>query len=182
MIDPGPVHAGTGEALTVTAEARMKVVVPLAILLAAAACDEVDEFSTDCTNPFSLDGAWEGHEGASDDGVWWRFDLEEQPIQRGAVRLNGSYVTDFLYHLEGIQGADTVGGNVQGGMLCLTLGGGSMPSEMGLRFEIEYPDGQDTEHCDFTAAVWRQGLEEYVNGVLTCAGRGRGLRLHRARR
>ena len=28
----------------------------LAVLLAAVACDEVDEFSMDCANPFSLDG------------------------------------------------------------------------------------------------------------------------------
>ncbi len=153
----------------------------LAVLLAAVACDEVDEFSTDCANPFSLDGAWEGHEGASDDGVWWRFDLEEQPIQRGAVRLNGSYVTDFFYHLEGFQGADTVGGSVQGGMRCLTLGGSLLPSEMDLRFEIEYPDGQNTEHCHLTASVWRQGLEEHVSAALMCAGRDRGLRLHRVR-
>ena len=153
----------------------------LAVLLAAVACDEVDEFSTDCANPFSLDGAWEGHEGASDDGVWWRFDLEEQPIQRGAVRLNGSYVTDFFYHLEGFQGADTVGGSVQGGMRCLTLGGSLLPSEMDLRFEIEYPDGQNTEHCHLTASVWRQGLEENVHGVLMCTSRGRRLLLHRVR-
>ena len=110
-----------------TALSRMKAVVPLAILLAPVACllEETDDFSMDCTNPFSMGGAWEDHEGASDDGVWWRFDLEEQPIQPGAVRLTGSYVTDFFYHLEGFQGADTVGGSVQGGMQCLTLGGES---------------------------------------------------------
>ena len=163
-----------------TAVSRTKVIFPLAILLAAGACHETDDFSTDCTNPFSLDGAWEGHEGASNDGVWWRFDLEEQPIQAGAVRLTGSYVTDFFYHLEAFQGADTVGGSVQGGMQCLTLGA-SLPSEMDLRFEIEYPDGQNTEQCRFTASVWRQGLEENVDGALTCAGRDRRLLLHRVR-
>ena len=180
MIDPRLVHEGTGEALTMTAVSRIRVAFPLAVLLVSGACHETDDFSVDCTNQFSMDGAWEGHDGASNDGVWWRFDLEEQPIQTGIVRLNGSYVTDFFYHLEGSQGADTVRGSVQGGMQCLTLGA-SLPSEMDLRFEIEYPDGRNTEHCHFTAAVWQQGVEENVHGVLMCAGRDRRLLLHRVR-
>jgi len=161
----------------------MRLALPLAILLAAGACvlEETDGFSTDCANPFSLDGAWEGHEGASNDGVWWRFDLEEQPIQPGHVRLNGLFVTDFLYHLGRIQEADTVGGSIHGGMQCLTLGGASLPSEMSLRFEVEYPDGQSSEHCLLTALVWREGLEENVSGGLMCAGRDRRLILHRVR-
>ena len=149
----------------------------LAVLLAAGACQATDDFSTDCTNPFSLTGAWEGHEGASNDGVWWRFDLDEQTIQPGAVRLNGSFVTDFFYHRERLQGADTVGGSVHGGMQCLA----HLPSEMRLSFEVVYPDVQNTEHCLLTASVWRQGIEENVSGALMCAGPDRRLILHRVR-
>ena len=163
-------HSGFSDPIRMS-DSRLLVLV--AVLSMVAACEETDDFRNECVvDRIPLYGAWEGSERpfAGDiPGVWWRFELNEQPQSPGRITLDGLYVTDYLYHLDGFQEPDTLSGGIQGGLICLTLGRGSPLSEdLNLRFHLEYPDGQGTEDCTFDAYIGRNGREPHVNGSLVC--------------
>ncbi|MDE0358627.1 MAG: hypothetical protein OXN92_12965 [Gammaproteobacteria bacterium] len=149
-----------------------------AVSLTVVACEETDDFSNDCL-PVSLEGTWEGHDTP---GTWWRFELMEQPMPPGLIQLRGTYVTDYLYHLDNVQHADTLSGDVQGGSQCLMLGA-RLADEVGLDFQLGYREA--TADCSFTGGLSPDGDIDLIRGGLTCTNDSLrndvGLRLRRVR-
>ena len=144
-------------------------------ILAALACEGNGSYTTDCIDPVSMQGGWEGRD---EGGVWWRFDLNETPWGNGkGFGLTGSYTTDYVYHLEVIASPDTVAGEVQGGLACFASGSVAM-DELGLTFNIEHAIG--IEYCSFTGGAYHDPAGEQVGGGLKCGPRDVHLTLQRA--
>jgi len=141
----------------------------VSVLVASAACAETDDFSTDC-EPVTLEGLWENR-----DAPWWQFDLRQRPFPPGVIQLRGTYITDYLYHLEGFQDADTLRGSLQGGSSCLSLGA-RFADHVVLDFQLLYPG--HAESCRLDGSIELDG-PEIISVTLSCANHDQKFKLHR---
>jgi len=93
-----------------------------------------------------------------------------QYVYLDEIRLRGVYVTDYLYHLEDVQDADTISSDVVG-----TYCPGIFHS-VGMSLNVEYAGVQGRQYCDLNG--WVEPFRE-IHGRLSCGAREMWIVLHR---